>query len=111
MLTPASFFELSGFEHASIFEGVDLVWEALKRLPEYAMGCFGLSAGHLHQPLESFQHLVSIASDAVVEPGAQVLGPVVVGPHCHIAASSVLRGPVVLGASVYVGRYSEVKAS
>lgn len=111
MLTPPSFFDLSGFPQADIFDGVDLVWEALKALPGYAMRCFGLSGEHLHLPLEEFHHLVLVSPEAAVEPGAQLIGPVIVGPHCHLAAHSVLRGPVILGEHVYVGRYSEVKAS
>ncbi len=111
MLTPGSFFDLSRFAHAAIFDDVDLVWEALKKLPEYILGCFGVAPGEHHQPVESMRHLVAISPEAVVEPGAQLLGPVIVGPRCHLAAGSVLRGPVILGEEVYVGRYSEVKAS
>ncbi len=111
MLTPGSFFDLSRFAHAAIFDDVDLVWEALKKLPEYILGCFGVAPGEHHQPVESMRHLIGVSSEAVVEPGAQLLGPVIVGPRCHLAAGSVLRGPVILGEEVYVGRYSEVKAS
>jgi NDP-sugar pyrophosphorylase family protein len=111
MLTPHSFFDLSRFAHAGIFDGVELVWEALPRLPAYLVRSFGLSAEILSEPVEQLRHLVSISPDAVIEPGAQLLGPVVVGPRCHLAANSVLRGPVLLGSDVYVGRYSEVKAS
>lgn len=111
MLTPRGFFDLSRFAHADIFDGVELVWEALAQLPAYVVRSFGLSPETLGEPVESLRHLVRVAPDAVIEPGAQLLGPVVVGPRCHLAANSVLRGPVILGSEVYVGRYSEVKAS
>lgn len=111
MLTPGSFFDLSRFAHADIFEGVELVWDTLQRLPSYIVRAFGLSAEVLSEPVEQLRHLVSVSPDAVIEPGAQLLGPVVVGPRCHLAANSVLRGPVLLGEGVYIGRYSEVKAS
>ena len=111
MLSPRSFFDLSRFEHADIFDGVELVWETLRRLPSYLVRSFGLDPKGVTEPVEQLRHLVSVSPDVVVEPGAQLLGPVVVGPRCHLAANSMLRGPVILGADVYVGRYSEVKAS
>jgi NDP-sugar pyrophosphorylase family protein len=111
MLSPGSFFDLSHFAHAAIFDGVDLVWETLRKLPEYILRSFGVASGEHHQPVENMRHLVGVSPEAIVEPGAQLLGPVIVGPRCHLAAGSVLRGPVILGEEVYVGRYSEVKAS
>ena len=111
VLTPQSFFDLSHLEHADVFEGVEFVWEALKRLPEYTLRYFGLTGEQLHQPLEQCQDLVLVSPTAVIEAGAQMFGPVIVGPHCHLAANSVLRGPVILSDQVYVGRYSEVKSS
>jgi NDP-sugar pyrophosphorylase family protein len=111
VLAPCSFFDLSRFEHADIFDGVELVWETLTRLPSYTVRAFGLAPEVLSEPVEQLRHLASVSPEAIIEPGAQLLGPVVVGPRCHLAANSVLRGPVILGRDVYVGRYSEVKAS
>lgn len=111
MLTPRSFFDLSRFAHADIFDGVELVWDTLGRLSEYVVQAFAFSSDRLRDPSEHLHHLLDVSSEAVVEPGAELLGPALVGPRCHLAANSVLRGPVILGSDVYVGRYSEVKAS
>jgi len=111
MLSPASFFDLSRFAHAAIFDGVDLVWDALRRLPEYTLQALEVAAGDRQHLVGDGRGLIGVSPDAIVEPGAQLLGPVIVGPRCHLAAGSVLRGPVILGEEVYVGRYSEVKAS
>jgi UDP-N-acetylglucosamine diphosphorylase / glucose-1-phosphate thymidylyltransferase / UDP-N-acetylgalactosamine diphosphorylase / glucosamine-1-phosphate N-acetyltransferase / galactosamine-1-phosphate N-acetyltransferase len=108
VLAPRDFFELSQFAHAAIFEDVELVWQALPKLLDYLQQAFGLSG---ETAPEELRHLVGISSEAVVESGAELIGPVLVGPGCHLAANSVLRGPVLLGKDVYVGRYSEVKAS
>ncbi len=75
------------------------------------MRCFSLDGDDLRRPLDHCHDLVMVSPTAVIESGAQMYGPVIVGPHCHLAANSVLRGPVILCDNVYVGRYSEVKSS
>ncbi len=111
MLTPQSFFDLANLAHADVFDGVEFVWDALKQLQEYSLRCFSLDGDDLQRPLEHCHDLVMVSPTAVIEPGAQMYGPVIVGPHCHLATNSVLRGPVILADNVYVGRYSEVKSS
>jgi len=46
VLTPESFFDLSHFTYANIFDGIELVWETLLRLPEYAVSYFGFTTDH-----------------------------------------------------------------
>src|SRR5690348_11757830 len=66
-------------------------WEIVERLPEL---------------LTPFIH-----PDAVVEQGAVVKPPAVIGSGCFVAAHAYLRGGVVLGDRVTVGPGVEIKSS
>ncbi len=53
----------------------------------------------------------SIHADTVIEAGAVLKPPVVIGAGCFVAAHAYLRGGVVLGAGVTVGPGVEIKSS
>ena len=53
----------------------------------------------------------SIHPDAVIEAGAVLKSPILIGPGCFVAAHAYLRGGVVLGPGVTVGPGVEVKSS
>ena len=54
---------------------------------------------------------IAVALSAVVEPGAVLKGPLVVGPGCFIGAGAYLRGGVFLDEACSVGPGCEVKSS
>lgn len=54
---------------------------------------------------------IAIHRTAVIETGAVVKGPAIIGPGCFIAAHAYLRGGVVLGKSVKIGTGCEIKGS
>ena len=54
---------------------------------------------------------IAIHRTAVIEPGAVLKGPAIIGAGCFIAAHAYLRGGVVLGNSVKIGTGCEIKAS
>ena len=57
------------------------------------------------------QGVCAIHETAVVEPGAVLKGPIIVGPGAFVAAGAYLRGGVYLGRNCIVGPSCEVKSS
>jgi NDP-sugar pyrophosphorylase family protein len=53
----------------------------------------------------------AIHRTAVIEPGAELKGPVVIGKNCFISGNACLRGGVYLGEQVTIGRGCEIKSS
>jgi bifunctional N-acetylglucosamine-1-phosphate-uridyltransferase/glucosamine-1-phosphate-acetyltransferase GlmU-like protein len=53
----------------------------------------------------------AIHASAVVEPGAILKAPSIIGPNCFIAAHAYLRGGVWLEHNVTIGPSSEIKSS
>jgi NDP-sugar pyrophosphorylase family protein len=108
MIAPEDFFDLSRFDHAALFDNLGEVWAARARRPEYVVRALGASPEDLEGDAQRLRALVSIGSGAVVEGGAIVLGPAVIGPGCRIYAGSLVRGPLILGEGAVVGHGSEV---
>lgn len=112
-LSPKSFFNLDGFAHKALFEGIEFVWEALSRLTGYLED---LKLGNIETEIPAATHLVhpekiSIGKGTVVEPGVMIQGPCLIGPDCVIRHGAYLRGPVLIGRGCVVGHASEIKHS
>ncbi len=107
------FFSLENYSHASLFEGCQYPWEALSKLKEYLnameLGKIEVaipSGVHLINP-----HLISIGVGTVVEPGAFIQGPCVIGKNCSIRHGAYIRGDVLVGDACVIGHDTEVKHS
>ncbi len=111
MLGPADFFDLDGFAHAELFAGVEYVWQALDRLPDY-LARFGGSqlAGNIEQGAV-LSGPVWIGEGTVVESGVRIIGPAIIGRGCHIRSGAYLRGLVVVGDEAIVGHATELKVA
>ena len=117
MLRPHSFFELSDFAHAALFDNNAFVWQAIPGIGAYAQAqladafrpaLLGVVAegAYLVHP-----ELIYLGEGSVIEPGAYVAGPCIIGRHCEIRHGAYLRGDVILGDHCVVGHASEVKNS
>jgi len=107
----AQFFSLEGYLHRSLFDGCEYPWEALSLLESYLRS---LKLGEIQITLPSTVHLVnpeliSIGAGTVVEPGAYIQGPCVIGKNCTIRHGAYMRGNVVIGEGCVVGHDTEVK--
>ena len=112
-LNPEHFFSLEGFEHKALFEKGSLVWEALVKLPTYLKD---QKLGLIEIEIPDGVHLVdrsmiSIGKGTVIEPGAFIQGPCVIGRDCQIRQGAYIRGNVVIGDGCVVGHDTEVKHS
>jgi len=111
MLSPQELFDLSRFAHRAIFEGLEDVWQALDRLPEYLGSCVEWNILGEVAPGAVLEGPVFLGAGSVVEPYAVIRGPAVIGANCEIRHGAYLRGGVLLGDECVVGHCSEVKSS
>jgi len=112
-LAPNQFFDLSGFAHAAIFDGCEYVWQALDRIQEY-LRVFPL--GKIESQEQKYSYLVNpsqitIGQGTIIEPGAYIKGPCIIGKNCHIRHGAYIRGDCIIGDSCVVGHTTEIKHS
>jgi UDP-N-acetylglucosamine diphosphorylase / glucose-1-phosphate thymidylyltransferase / UDP-N-acetylgalactosamine diphosphorylase / glucosamine-1-phosphate N-acetyltransferase / galactosamine-1-phosphate N-acetyltransferase len=113
LLTPNQFFSLEEYSHVSLFEGCQYPWQALEYLKNYFTF---LKLGNIEVDIPSSVYLVhpeliSIGVGTVIEPGAYIEGPCVIGKNCIIRHGAYIRGDVVTGDSCVIGHDTEVKHS
>lgn len=113
LASPSTFFILEHFAHAELFEGCAYVWEALERLSDYLKK---QKLGKIEVEIPSSVHLVnpeliSIGSGTVVEPGAYIQGPCIIGNNCQVRHGAYIRGDVIAGEACVIGHDTEIKHS
>ncbi|MBS0656056.1 MAG: UDP-N-acetylglucosamine diphosphorylase [Verrucomicrobia bacterium] len=109
----SDFFDLSGFVHAELFEGCQYVWQVLDKITAYIVK---QRLGKSEAAQQEYAYLVnpeliSIGEGTIIEPGAYIKGPCIIGKHCHIRHGAYIRGDVILGDHCVVGHASELKAT
>ncbi len=114
-LTPTAFFDLTTFPHADLFAGLSFVWQALDRIAPYLdqtiAGRGQQIAGIVHPGAYLGPGDIIIGPGSVVEPGAYIAGPTIIGANCEIRHGAYIRGGVILSDGCSVGHASEVKNS
>lgn len=110
---PQLFFTLDDFTHKELFTNSQYVWDALKQLTSY-LDTKSLGEKNSMVPegvclVKS--HLITIGKDCVIEPGAYIEGPCIIGDGTIIRHGSYIRGYVVTGNSCVIGHATEVKHS
>lgn len=91
----AELFDLSQTEHAALFEGAQYPWEILPRLAAYIT--------------EYATETIQIGEGTIVEPGAVIQGPAIIGKHCVIRSGAYIREQVIIGDNCTIGHASELK--
>ena len=112
-IAAAAFFDISGYAHASLFDGAGTCWAPLgKPLREYinariAPGVAGTVSPAAHLVSDDIQ----IGEGTVVEAGAYICGPAIIGKNCQIRHGAYIRGDVLVGDGCVIGHTTEVKGS
>lgn len=111
--SPSEYFDLSLFIHASIFDESEAVWMPLKKIRDY-LGTMKL--GKIEGTVQEGAYLIrpeeiSIGKGTVVEPGAYIQGPCIIGENCQIRHGAYIRGDVITGNKCVIGHATEVKNS
>jgi UDP-N-acetylglucosamine diphosphorylase / glucose-1-phosphate thymidylyltransferase / UDP-N-acetylgalactosamine diphosphorylase / glucosamine-1-phosphate N-acetyltransferase / galactosamine-1-phosphate N-acetyltransferase len=112
-LSLTSFFDLSAFFHASLFEGCAFPWEAIEKLSDYLAS---QNLGEIKTAIPSSAFLVnpseiSIGEGTEIEPGAYIQGPCIIGAHCKIRSGAYIRGGAIIGNHCVIGHGTEIKHS
>jgi len=113
LTSPTSFFSLESFYHKDLFLGNEHVWDALKNLSSYLST---LSLGKIEREIPDGVTLVqkdriSIGKDCIIEPGAYIQGPCVIGDGTSVRHGAYIRGDVIIGKNCVIGHASEIKHS
>lgn len=107
------FFDTSQFEHQEIFQRALEPWIVLQYLSDYLHSLpLGKHSGTI-SPSAYLVHpeLISIGEGSIVEPGAYVQGPCVLGKNCVVRHGAYIRGSVLTGNGCVIGHDTEVKHS
>ncbi|MFQ5796462.1 MAG: hypothetical protein ACE5JP_15630 [Candidatus Bipolaricaulia bacterium] len=106
---PEEFFDLSRTDWVEIYDGVEYLWEALSRIPDFiAERLVPGIAGEVRDGAYVADD-VYIGDGTVVEPGAYIGGPTIIGRDCQIRHGAYIRGNAIVGNRAVVGHGSELK--
>lgn len=110
-LHPSYFFDLGDFDHAELFRDCEFVWQAIARIENY-LSQFALGKIEVEIPSSATlinPELISIGVGTVVEPGAYIRGPAIIGRDCEVRHGAYIRGNLIAGDGVVIGHTTEVK--
>jgi|688.fasta_scaffold03877_29 NDP-sugar pyrophosphorylase family protein len=108
---PSYYFDLSSYQHASLFKEIRFVWEALKKIPGH-LNALPLGLIQVDIPSGAFlinPETISIGKGTIIEPGAYIKGPCFIGDHCVIRHGAYIRGDFICGNHCVIGHDTEVK--
>ena len=105
----SAFFDLSNFEHKSLFQGD--VWTAITRLKTYFQKPGKIEIDIPEGVYLGNREFISIGKGTVIEPGVYILGPCIIGKNCTLRHGAYLRENVILGNNCSVGHCAEIKNS
>jgi NDP-sugar pyrophosphorylase family protein len=106
---------LDDFEHHQLFEEkVEFIWDALKLLKAHIESWLDEHGAGLQGQISPDAYLVNreqihVGEGSIIEPGAYVKGPAIIGRNCVIRHGAYLRGQVLMGDGALLGHASEAK--
>lgn len=109
MLRPTDLFDLSQTEHATLFEGCDYAWDALKRIKDYVARNLRRERHHRAVGESFIGEDVYIGEGTIVEPGVMIKGPAIIGRNCEIRHNAYIREQVIIGDHCVIGNSCEFK--
>ncbi len=112
MKNAEDYFDLTEFPFKDIFGGAEAVWDALGRIKEYlgSRGSYKIE-GEVSPDAWLEGDTIAIGEGSVVEPGAMIIGPALIGRNVTIRQGAYLRGNVIAGDGALIGHTTEVKNS
>lgn len=111
MFLPNDFFSNINPIIAPLFFPDKPVWTALATLEEY-LKAQKLGKIETEIPSGAFlvdAHLISIGKGTVVEPGAYIRGPCIIGENCTVRHGAYIRSTLLTGDGCVIGHDTEVK--
>jgi UDP-N-acetylglucosamine diphosphorylase / glucose-1-phosphate thymidylyltransferase / UDP-N-acetylgalactosamine diphosphorylase / glucosamine-1-phosphate N-acetyltransferase / galactosamine-1-phosphate N-acetyltransferase len=109
MFKPADLFDLSQTGHADLFEDCEYAWQALGKLRAYVERNLRPALHNRCEGVAFIGERVFIGEGTVVEDGAMIKGPAIIGRNCQIRHNAYIREAVILGDNCVVGNSTELK--
>ncbi len=107
------YFDLTNYQHRDLFKDCEHVWEVLPRINTYLqqqhLGVIDIEVPEGVTLVN--KELISIGAGTVVEPGAYIKGPCIIGENCQIRQGAYIRGNVICGNECVIGHATEIKNS
>lgn len=108
-----SLFDLSAFAHPQLFKEGQFAWDALTQIKTFFKNQI---LGKIECPVPEGVYLIhpekiSIGKGTIIEPGALIRGPCIIGEECEIRQGAYLRGHLIVGNRCILGHVSELKHS
>jgi NDP-sugar pyrophosphorylase family protein len=111
MFKPADLFDLSQTGHASLFDGCEYAWDALKKIKAYVEANAKSELLNKCEGRAFVGEQVFIGEGTIVEDGAMIKGPAIIGRNCQIRHNAYIREHVIVGDGCMVGNSTELKNS
>jgi NDP-sugar pyrophosphorylase family protein len=112
MFHPEDFFDLTEFEYADLFAGLEYVWEALTRLQSYLLAHTPREQslrGTVHPAAFLIGPHILIEEGAIVEPGAYIEGPTIIGRGAVVRHGAYVRANTLAASNSLIGHTTETK--
>ena len=97
----------------SLFSNDQNVWQTIDLIESYFENyTFDTSLAKIDSRAYLENHeMIAIGAGSVVEPGAYIKGPCIIGKNCQIRHGAYLRGNTIIGDNSIIGHDTEVKNS
>lgn len=107
------FFSLTNFNNRGLFVDCQYVWQPLAKLEGFFKEKL---AGKIEYEVPEGVTLIhpetiQIGKGTIIEPGAYICGPCVIGEDCQIRHGAYIRGFVITGSRCVIGNSTEIKNS
>lgn len=106
-----TYFDLNHYKHKKLFADCTYVWEALTQIDDYlkqqTLG--NIEAAIPEGVFLENPHLISISRGTVIEPGAFIRGPCIIGENCSVRHGAYIRGNLIAGNNCVIGHDTEIK--
>lgn len=105
------YLDLSSFAHRSLFDSCQYIFDFIKILPEYLVSHL---KREIHGQVMAGSFIgpdVDIGPGTVVQPGAWIAGPAIIGANCEIRHGAYVGANTLAGDGVVIGHASEVSNS
>jgi UDP-N-acetylglucosamine diphosphorylase / glucose-1-phosphate thymidylyltransferase / UDP-N-acetylgalactosamine diphosphorylase / glucosamine-1-phosphate N-acetyltransferase / galactosamine-1-phosphate N-acetyltransferase len=109
MFRAEDFLDLKEFAFPELFDGAENVWDALKRCPRSSASTSSRRGSARPWARRTLAKKVMIGKGTVVEHGATIKGPAIIGENCQIRSSAYIREDVIVGNDCVLGNASEFK--
>jgi NDP-sugar pyrophosphorylase family protein len=109
MFKPEDLFDLKQTEHATLFQGCEFAWDALKKLKDYIKSRLKPGLRNKCEGTAFIGDHVFIGEGTIVEDGAMIKGPAIIGRNCEIRHNAYIRDYVIIGDKCVIGNACEFK--